>query len=121
MVQSGRLILIKCVHVAWRTQVKCTSSSACSDQPATVVITDESPSLGDAAHFDMSGTSMGAMAKPGMADQVRAAGRLKILYQRYGLASAVQNYAELHKLMEDVLILVFPLIVIVGCHASTMA
>ena len=63
-------------------EVKCTSSSACSDQPATVVITDESPSLGDAAHFDMSGTSMGAMAKPGMADKVRAAGRLKIQYRR---------------------------------------
>uniref|UniRef100_A0A804PM10 Expansin-like EG45 domain-containing protein n=1 Tax=Zea mays TaxID=4577 RepID=A0A804PM10_MAIZE len=68
-------------------EVKCDSNAACSGKPATVVITDECPGgvcLAEAAHFDMSGTSMGAMAKPGMADRLRASGILKVQYKRYG-------------------------------------
>lgn len=70
-----------CVHV----QVKCTTNAACSGQPATIVITDQSPGglfRGELEHFDMSGTAMGAMAKPGMADKLRAGGVLRIQYRR---------------------------------------
>nr|CAB3452757.1 unnamed protein product [Digitaria exilis] len=66
-------------------EVKCTTNAACSGQPATIVITDQSPGglfPGEYAHFDMSGTAMGAMARPGMADKLRAGGVLRILYRR---------------------------------------
>ncbi|WVZ62986.1 hypothetical protein U9M48_012671 [Paspalum notatum var. saurae] len=66
-------------------EVKCTANAACSGQPATIVITDQSPGglfPGEVEHFDMSGTAMGAMAKPGMADKLRAGGVLRILYRR---------------------------------------
>jgi hypothetical protein len=68
-------------------EVKCTSNAACSGQPVTIVITDLSPGglfPGEVAHFDMSGTAMGAMAKPGpgMADKVRAGGVVRVQYRR---------------------------------------
>jgi hypothetical protein len=66
-------------------QVKCTTNAACSGKPVTIVITDRSPGNlypGEVAHFDMSGTAMGAMARPGMADKLRAGGVLRIQYRR---------------------------------------
>ncbi|KAK3144051.1 hypothetical protein QOZ80_4AG0308170 [Eleusine coracana subsp. coracana] len=63
-------------------QMKCTGNDACSGNPVTVIVTDESPSLNDPVHFDLSGTAFGAMAKPGQADKLRGAGRLTIQYTR---------------------------------------
>jgi hypothetical protein len=66
-------------------EVKCTSNAACSSKPVTIVITDLSPGglfHREVAHFDMSGTVMGTMAKPDMGDKVRAGGVVRIQYRR---------------------------------------
>ncbi|KAK3158648.1 hypothetical protein QOZ80_2AG0139830 [Eleusine coracana subsp. coracana] len=66
-------------------QVKCTGHASCSSSPVTVVLTDLCPAgacLAEPVHFDLSGTAFGAMANPGQADRLRAAGYLQIQYTR---------------------------------------
>ncbi|XP_061998407.1 expansin-B15-like [Rosa rugosa] len=66
-------------------QIKCTKHKSCSGKPVRVVITDSCPGgpcASDAAHFDLSGTSFGAMALPGQGEELRNAGVLEIQFAR---------------------------------------
>ncbi|TVU31741.1 hypothetical protein EJB05_23439, partial [Eragrostis curvula] len=66
-------------------QVRClsTKNRACSEQPQTIIITDvnTNPRISK-YYFDMSGTSFGSMAKPGMSNKLRGAGILDIQFRR---------------------------------------
>ncbi|KAK6155905.1 hypothetical protein DH2020_010153 [Rehmannia glutinosa] len=66
-------------------QIKCTKHRSCSRKPVRVVITDfcpGGPCVSDKAHFDLSGTSFGAMAIPGQEDKLRDAGLLAIIREK---------------------------------------
>ncbi|TYH38524.1 hypothetical protein ES332_D12G115600v1 [Gossypium tomentosum] len=64
-------------------EVKCSTNSACSGNPVTVVITDECPGcVSESVHFDLSGTSIGAVEKSGLADLLRNAGILQVQYKK---------------------------------------
>ncbi|RAL53748.1 hypothetical protein DM860_015476 [Cuscuta australis] len=68
-------------------EIRCNSSveASCSGTPIRVVIADQGPggiTSPTATRFDLSGTSFGAMAKPGLADQLLNVGQLQIQYRR---------------------------------------
>ncbi|KAL0674636.1 hypothetical protein Bca4012_002617 [Brassica carinata] len=66
-------------------QIVCTGNAACSGRPITVMITDECPGgpcASEPFHFDLSGKAIGALAKPGQAGSLRAAGVLRVSYRR---------------------------------------
>ncbi|CAA7024604.1 unnamed protein product [Microthlaspi erraticum] len=66
-------------------QIVCYENRACSRRPIRVTITDECPGgpcASESAHFDLSGKAIGALARPGQADRLRAAGVLRVIYRR---------------------------------------
>ncbi|VVB03421.1 unnamed protein product [Arabis nemorensis] len=66
-------------------QIVCTGNPACSGRPVTVTITDECPGgpcASEQTHFDLSGKAIGALAKPGQAGKLRAAGVLRVSFRR---------------------------------------
>ncbi|CAN6290975.1 unnamed protein product [Urochloa humidicola] len=64
-------------------KIRC-SHPACSGRPETVVITDMnySPVAGSRFHFDLSGTALGKLAKPGRAADLRRAGIIGLDFAR---------------------------------------
>ncbi|XP_021856081.1 putative expansin-B2 [Spinacia oleracea] len=77
-------------------EVKCSENKACSGQEVSVTIPDECPGCpSDMPHFDLSGKAFGALAKHGLADQLRNDGVVRIQYKRVkcnypGVAVAVK-------------------------------
>ncbi|KAI5391497.1 hypothetical protein KIW84_076347 [Lathyrus oleraceus] len=63
-------------------EVKCTENSACSGNAVKVMITDECPECVESTHFDLSGTAFGSIARSGMDDNLRNAGKINIQYRR---------------------------------------
>ncbi|KAF8099689.1 hypothetical protein N665_0238s0018 [Sinapis alba] len=66
-------------------QIVCSGNPACSGRAITVTITDECPGgpcASEPVHFDLSGKAMGALAKPGQAGNLRAAGAVRVSYRR---------------------------------------
>ncbi|KAL9412012.1 hypothetical protein AB3S75_045590 [Citrus x aurantiifolia] len=77
-------------------QVKCTKHPACSGKAVRVVITDfcgGGPFAPESAHFDLSGTSFGAMAIPGQEAKLRNAGVLEVQYARVACDYPGRNIA----------------------------
>jgi hypothetical protein len=73
-------------------QVKCNENSACSGNAMTVMITDNCPECVESAHFDLSGTAFGSIAKQGQAQNLRNAGKLNIQYRRYFLINKYVSF-----------------------------
>ncbi|KAL0429064.1 UNVERIFIED_CONTAM: Expansin-B18 [Sesamum radiatum] len=63
-------------------QAKCTQNVACSGKLVTVTITDEYNCDSGNVHFDLSGKAFGALARPGQAETLRAAGTFPVHYRR---------------------------------------
>ncbi|CAH2046579.1 unnamed protein product [Thlaspi arvense] len=58
---------------------------SCSRRPKRVTITDECPGgpcASEPVHFDLSGKAIGKLARHGQADQLRAAGVIRVAYRR---------------------------------------
>ncbi|KAF2564662.1 hypothetical protein F2Q70_00017693 [Brassica cretica] len=76
-------------------QVVCLENPACSMRPIRVTITDECPGgpcASEPAHFDLSGKAIGALARHGQADQLRAAGVLRVVYRRVPCSYRESSY-----------------------------
>ncbi|KAJ7523956.1 hypothetical protein O6H91_18G070100 [Diphasiastrum complanatum] len=66
-------------------RVKCMDGTLCSNNPVTVVITDECPGgycASGRTHFDLSGTAFSQMADPGLSQALLNSGAVQVLYER---------------------------------------